>query len=75
MIITEKTHKGTGRSSQEYVAPLMVLSGEEYAAMSFADLQNRICDALRGGRPRLIAEILTADGERQLLFEDGSVGD
>lgn len=40
--------KGTPRSSQEYVRPLLVLTGAEYAAIPFAALHRRICDALPG---------------------------
>ena len=38
--------KGTPRSGQEYVSPLLVLTGAEYAAIPFAALHRRICDAL-----------------------------
>ena len=62
----------TPKVGQEYICPLVVLSGAEYAAMPFGELHDRICDALRGSRPRLIAETIGADGERQLIFEDGS---
>lgn len=65
--------KGTSRCAQEYEAPMLVLSGAEYASASFAALHARLCDALRAGRPRLVAEELQADGGRRLLFEDGSV--
>lgn len=39
--------KGTSRCAQEYEAPLLVLSGTEYASASFAALHERLCDALR----------------------------
>jgi hypothetical protein len=67
--------KGTSRCAQEYEAPLLVLSGAEYASASFTALHARLCDALRAGRPRLVAEALQADSRRRLLFEDGSVVD
>jgi hypothetical protein len=68
VIVTEHTEK----VGQEYIGPVMVLSGEEYVAMPFHVLHDRICDALRGRRPRLIAEAMDANGST-LIFEDGSV--
>lgn len=67
VIVRETTEK----VGQEYIGPLLVLSGAEYSALSFQALHDRICDALRGGRPRLIAELIGS--ERRLIFEDGSV--
>ena len=69
VIIRENTEK----VGQEYICPLLVLSGEEYFAMPFQTLHDRVCDALRGNRPRLVAESISENGERQLIFEDGSV--
>jgi hypothetical protein len=63
--------EGTQKVGQEYIGPLMVLSGEAYAAMPFQVLHDRICDALRGIRPRLIAEAIDSNGST-LIFEDGS---
>lgn len=71
VIVTEATRKGTERSGQEYMDPLLVLSGAEYAAISFAELHERICSALRGGRPRSVAEAWN-EGRGRLVFEDGS---
>ena len=59
---------------QEYVHPLLVLSGDEYAAMPFQAVHDRIRDALRGNQPRLIAEAIDG-GRRRLIFEDGLVVD
>ncbi len=57
VFVTEGTPKGTARSPQEYVRPLLlVLSGQEYAATTFGQLHGMICDALRGSRARLVAE-------------------
>ena len=53
VFIREKTEKPV----QEYVDPLLVLSGAEYAAISFGALHERICDALRGEKPRVIAQM------------------
>lgn len=69
VIVRERTEK----IGQEYLGPLVVLSGAEYAAMSFDALHDRICDSLRGQRPRLIAETIGPDGEAELIFEDGTV--
>ena len=68
VIVTEHTEK----VGQEYIGALLVLSGAEYESMSFDALHERICDALRGGRPRLVAEIIAADGELELVFDDGT---
>lgn len=67
--------KGAPRCAQEYEAPLLVLSGAEYASASFAALHDRLCDALRAHRPKLVAEVLQVDSSWRLLFEDGSVVD
>ena len=75
VFVTRVTRKGTDRSAQEYVSPLLVLSGLEYARIPFGDLHDRICEALRGDRPRLVAESSGPDGRLQLLFEDGTVQD
>jgi hypothetical protein len=65
--------EGTEKVVQEYVQPLLVLLGSEYAAISFPELHQRICDALRGNRPRCIGEWTGKEGSTQLMFEDGSV--
>jgi hypothetical protein len=75
VIITEETQKGSARSPQEYVNPLLVLSGREYASISFIDLHTRICDALRGSGPQVVAQSFTADDEIQLILSDGRVLD
>ena len=75
VFVAEGTPKGTARSAQEYVAPLLVLSGREYAAVSFGELHAMICDALRGHRPKLVAEAWGPDGRGRLFFEDGSARD
>lgn len=61
----------TGKIGQEYIGPLVVLSGPEYSSISFQSLHDRICDALRGRRPRVIAELFAGD-ESRLIFENGS---
>jgi hypothetical protein len=75
VIITEETEKGTDRCPQEYAHPLLVLSGQDYASISFVELHERICDALRGKGPRVVAQSWTADGGVQLILSDGRVLD
>ena len=75
VIVTEDTQKGTARSPQEYANPLLVLSGQEYASISFVKLHTRICDALRGTGPRVVAQSLTAGGDIQLVLSDGRILD
>lgn len=65
--------ESTEKVGQEYIGPLLVVSGVEYAMMSFDALHERICDALRGRRPRLVAEMIGSDGEAELMFDDGTV--
>lgn len=75
VFVTEETQKGTDRSPQEYVKPLLVLTGREYASISFLELHTRICDALRGAGPRVVTQSLTAEGEMQLILSDGRILD
>ncbi|MDP2605549.1 MAG: hypothetical protein Q8S00_23655 [Deltaproteobacteria bacterium] len=75
VFVIRGTAKGTPRSPQEYVNPLLVLSGRDYASVTFADLHERICDALRGKGPRVVAQSLTGDGGVQLILSDGRVID
>jgi hypothetical protein len=75
VVVTEETPKATARSPQEYVNPLLVLSGREYASISFIELHSSICDALRGKGPRVVAQSFTADGDLQLILSDGRVLD
>jgi len=72
VFVGEGTPKGTARSHQEYVSPLLILSGEEYARMTFDKLYSRICEALRGEKSRIIAHVIKPDGSNRLLFEDGT---
>lgn len=46
VFVTDDTKKGTARAGQEYVDPLLVLSGEEYGAITFVELHRRLCDKL-----------------------------
>jgi hypothetical protein len=73
VFVTRGTAKGTPRSPQEYVNSLLVLSGRDYASITFADLHERICDALRGNGPEVVAQTFTGDGGVQLVLSDGRV--
>ena len=72
VLVKEGTPKETNRSPQEYVEPLLVLTGKEYALMTFETLYARICKALRGKRPRVVATSLVAGRRMRILFEDGT---
>jgi hypothetical protein len=67
VFVTEHTLKGTERSGQEYLSPLLVLTGEQYAEISFDELHNKLCDALRGNRAPVFAQLLGADGTHKVL--------
>jgi len=72
VFVVSTSTKGTSRSGQEYESPLLVLTGGEYATTSFQGLHDRLCAALRGGRPRLVLEVLDSNSGATLVFEDGS---
>ena len=62
--------KGTTRCGQEYVKPLLMLTGMEYQDIRFADLMTRLEDALDakyGRRPAAI--YLDPDGGKKKLYE------
>ena len=67
LFVTEYSLKGTARSGQEYASPLLMLTGEEYARITFAELHRQICDALRGNRSPVVAEVLLPDGTRKII--------
>lgn len=61
--------KGTPRCGQEYVKPLLMLTGQEYENVRFADLVERIQDALDakyGKRPGAI--LIDPDGNERNLY-------
>ncbi len=72
VFVTDHIPKGTHRSPQEYVNPLLVLSGEVYANMTFETLYAHICQALRGDKPRVIATSRVPGGRMRIFFEDGT---
>jgi hypothetical protein len=69
VFVTDETKKGTGRSGQEYVNPLLVVTGKEYAKMSFDELLHRLEEAIRSG-PRVVAEFLDSEGQSHVFTED-----
>src|SRR5262245_17444123 len=75
VFVRENTPKGTERSPQEYVQPLLVVTGEAYTHMTFDTVYTRICTALGGGRPRVGATYLAPGGGIRILFEDGTAKD
>lgn len=70
VIVRAGTPKGTARSGQEYTSMLLVLTGQDYAGTSFEALHERICAALRGDRPRVVAQFFTPDGRVELIHEE-----
>lgn len=69
VLVSDETKKGTKRSGQEYVHPLLVLTGEEYAKISFDELLHRIEEAIRSG-PRVVAEFLDSEGQSRVFTEE-----
>jgi hypothetical protein len=67
VFITEFTQKGTERSGQEYQSPLLVLTGEEYDKITFADLHEHICSVLRGNRAPVVAQVFNPDGSHKII--------
>ncbi len=63
--------KGTQRCGQEYVKPLLVLTGVEYETISFVELMKRLEDALdkRYG-PKPFAIFLSPDGGQKQIFRE-----
>jgi len=57
VFVTKYSLKGTERNGQEYLSPLLVLTGQEYAEITFADLHDRICARLRGNLQTIVAEV------------------
>lgn len=66
VFVTEDTRKGTDRSPQEYANPLLVLTGEEYARITFDELHRRLQEAIRTG-PRVVAEFLGPNGQHRVI--------
>ena len=69
VFVTEGTRKGTARNGQEYIDPLLVLTGEEYAKMPFQMLLNKLEEAIRGG-PRVVMEYYDREGDTHIFRDD-----
>ena len=69
IFVTEYSIIGTNRNGQEYASPLLVLTGKEYERITFDELHERICDALRGNRSPIIAEAFLTDGTKKIIRE------
>jgi hypothetical protein len=69
VFVTDETRKGTARNGQEYVTPLLVLTGEEYARMPFEALLEKLEESVRSG-PRVTMEYLDGEGESHVFTED-----
>jgi hypothetical protein len=67
VFVTEYSVKGTERNGQEYLSPLLVMTGRDYAEVTFEDLWSKICDALRGNRLPIVGEIFLPDGRRKII--------
>jgi hypothetical protein len=72
VFVKEGIKKGTPENGQEYIDPLLVVTGEEYARMTIEELYQRICDALRGDQPRIAGQFIDSTGKITIMFEDGS---
>ena len=70
--VTGDTKKGNARGAQEYESPLLVLTDAGYEVMRVQDRHNELCDALRGGRPRLTFKMFVPGSAPTLVFDVGS---
>ena len=67
--VEDGDEKGTPRCGQEYVKPLLVLTGKEYAEIRFEDLMARLEEALDkryGKRPGAI--VIGPDGTETKIY-------
>jgi hypothetical protein len=71
VFVAEYSIKGTNRNGQEYVSPLLILTGEEYSHITFEELHARLCAALRGNRTPVGMEILDSDGTHKIISDKG----
>lgn len=69
VFVTDETRKGTPRNGQEYVDPLLVLTGQQYAKMPFQTLLEKLEEAIRSG-PRVVAEYYNDQGHTHLVRGD-----
>jgi hypothetical protein len=49
-----------------------VLTGEQYARVTFEELYHRICDVLRGNRSPVVMEVLLPDGTHKIIRQKKS---
>jgi hypothetical protein len=71
VIVEEGTSKGTTRCGQEYVDPLLVLSGDDWERASFADVMSRVELELArryGDSPSII--VFSPSGKMTKIFKD-----
>jgi hypothetical protein len=67
--VEQGTEKGSERCGQEYLKPLLMLTGGEYESISFVELLNRLEEALDckyGNRPAAV--LYKSDGSRKSLY-------
>lgn len=69
VFVTDEAEKGTERSGQEYVDPLLVLTGQQYAKVPFQVLLSKLEECIRSG-PRVVAEYLDSDGETHVFRDE-----
>jgi hypothetical protein len=69
VFITDSTKKGTARNGQEYVDPLLVLNGEQYAKMPFQTLLDMLEESIRSG-PRVVAEYYDSEGQTHVIRDN-----
>lgn len=65
--------KGTARSGQEYVRPLLTMTGDAYLAAPFHELHRTLCDALRGDQPPVVAQVLIGGQSPTIARNDGTI--
>lgn len=71
VFITNKTEKGTERNGQEYVNPLLVLTGQEYADIPFSQLYNILEEKIMSGSPITMEGVIK--GQKVIGRADGTV--
>jgi hypothetical protein len=71
VVVEVGSAKGTERCGQEYVDPLLILSGQEWEQLSFDAVMRRIEQALDQRRgPRPIALVLAPDGTSRWVYPE-----
>jgi hypothetical protein len=72
LFVERGTQKGSARNGQEYLKPLLMLTGGEYETIGFAELLKRLEDELDkkyGERPAAV--FFGPDGGRKNLYPPG----